>query len=194
MIRALRDLKLPRLFVAGQTTPVRRRVSVLQARSWGTDRAGRLLWAEPWRTNILHDQGEQYVLSAAFDTDLSGYGAPPANLYLGLSKRAALAEDDTLGMTGFNEPSGNGYARQAISTTTGFTLSQPSDSYQAASATKTFTASGGSIGPVTERFLTTASSGTSGLLICSLALSTSRTMADGDSLNTTLIVRLTEPA
>lgn len=144
-----------------------------------------------WEDNILPDEGEQAILSAYFDTDLSGYGSPPANLYLRLDNRGTLAEGDQLtSLSG--EPSTNGYAAQSISTTTGFTISQPGTYYQAASGTKTFGATGGSWGPVSKMNLATVATGTAGKLICALALQATRTLSDGDTLNATITLGLSE--
>lgn len=173
----------------------KRGLHLLSAYSWCINADGQLEWVDPLQLNILHDEGEQYILSAAFDTDLAGFGAPPGSLYLGLDARSGLAEDDTLGMTGFNEPSTGGYARQALSTTTGFTLSQPGAYYQATSATASFgPATTGGMGTVNNRFLTTTASGTAGKLIASVPLTTSRTINVGDTLNTNIILGLSETA
>lgn len=170
------------------------RPHVFAAYSWGTNADGELIWVDDLQLNILHDEGEQYILSAAFDTDLAGYGAPPANLYLGLDARATPAEGDTLASLS-GEPTGGGYSRQAIPTTTGFTLTQPGAYYQATSTTESFgPATTGGMGTVTQRFLTTAASGTTGLLIATVALSASRTINEGDTLNTNLILGLSESA
>ena len=184
------------VFLPGRVRPVkrsRRDLHVLHMESFHYNKDGKLLWHDPLRSNILHDEGELYILSAAFDTDLAGYGAPPASLYIGLDNRntgGALAETDTLGMAGFAEPTGNGYARQGVSTATGFSLSAVAPYQQAQSATVTFAASGGSIGPVRNRFLCTVGSGTAGKLIASVPLSQSRTLASGDSLQTNIILQL----
>ena len=193
--RAIRLPSAPRIWTPGRTTPTKKRVSVLHARSWQVDRDGRLVWAEEdFQPNTLHDEGELYLLVLAFDTDY-GQGFPasaPANLYLGLDNRPGLSEGDTLATVVAAEPSGNGYARIPISTSTGFTLSQPGAAYQADSGVRTFTASGGVIGPVRHRFLTTAASGTTGKLLCSVPLSVERTLQDGDKLNTTLVIAMGE--
>jgi hypothetical protein len=170
------------------------RPHVVTAYSWGVDEDGNLLWVDQPQLNILHDEGEQAILSAYFDTDLAGFGAPPASLYMGLDNRTALAENDTLSMGTFNELSGGGYARQAISTSTGFTLSQPGAYYQATQvANSSFgPATSGGMGTAKYRFLCTVSTGTSGKLIASLALSTTRTINQGDTLNTNLIIGLSE--
>lgn len=167
-------------------------------RVWHTDKFGRVLWemTEDIR-NILHDEGEQALLSAYFATAMSGYGAPPANLYFGLDARGTPAEADTLtSLSG--EPSGNGYARQAASTAgTGlsgqdFYINQPAAYYRADSKTVTFTASGGDWTAVTQLFICTVVSGTAGKLIATKALSTSRTVTDGDSLNASMNIGLSE--
>lgn len=198
MFASLRDIRIPsapRLWLPGRSTPVKKRLHVTHAHSYQTDRSGDIIWVEDgWQHNILHDEGEQAILSAYFDTDLAGYGAPPASLYIGLDNRAALAETDTLGMAGFNEPtSAGGYARQAVSTATGFTLSETLPYYKATSSTVAFTASGAAFSTtVVNRFLCTVSSGTVGKLIASLPLSTARTVNTGDTLNTSLVIGLSE--
>jgi len=96
------------------------------------------------------------------------------------------------------EPSGLGYARQALSTAgTGvsgqdFYINQPGAYHRADSKVVTLTASGGAWSAVTQLFLCTVSTGTAGKLICTKALSQSRTLADGDSLNASLQLGLSE--
>lgn len=160
-------------------------------------RDGKVIWKEEYLKNILHDEGEQAILSAYFATAMSGYGAPPANLYIGLDARASLAEADTL-VSLSGEPAVGGYARKAVSTGgTGlsgqdFYINQPGAYYRAESKTVTFTASGANYPAVTKVFICTVLSGTAGKLICSLALSGSRTVLDGDSLQTSMQVGLHE--
>lgn len=166
-------------------------IHVVHAASWLVDKDGNELWREPVTSNILHDEGEQAILSAYFDTDLATFGAPPVNLHIGLDNRTTLAEADTLASL-VTEPTTGGYARKAVSTATGFTLAQPADFYRATSLTVSFTATGGNIGSVLNRFLCTAASGTAGKLLCSLALSTARTINLNDTLNTNFIIGLAE--
>jgi len=151
------------------------------------DAEGRLLWAECGH-NMLHDEGELFFCQALFTEEAS----VPENYYLGLDNRASLAEGDTLSNL-VDEPSGNGYARQAVaSNATDFTISQEGGDYQAKTKTVTFTADGGDIGPVTKMFLCTVASGTEGKLIASKALSQSRTLSDGESLECTFYIRFSE--
>lgn len=158
---------------------------------------GEVLWIGKNIDNMLHDQGEQSILSAYFAKGYSGFGASPNNLYLGLCAGSAPTEASTLSSLS-GEPSGSGYSRKALSTTgTGvsgqdFVLDQPGAYYRAGSKVVTFEASGGAWAPVTRLFLSTAASGTSGLLICTLSLSTTRTLQDGDSLNTSIFIGLSE--
>lgn len=192
--------------------PIRKRpYSVFHAKSQHFDKNGNLLWEEPdWVHNILHDEGEQYILACAFDTDLGAGFTPstfptansqPANyLYMGLDNRTTLAENDTLATVTVvpgsgGEPNTGNYTRQPISIVTGFTITQPGAYYQAAQAApSSFTASGASMGTARNRFLCNAISGTptNGRLIASLPLSQVRTINDGDTLNTNLIIGLSE--
>ncbi len=146
------------------------------------DASGHLKWAETAH-NALADEGEQLFL----DVVLRGATAP-ANTYLRLYNDTP-AETDTLStLTG--EPSGSGYSAQALtSNATGWpALALDSGDYMAASATKTFTAAGGTIGPVTYLVLATTSDNT-GKLVSYAPLSTSRTLNDGDSLQVTYRVK-----
>jgi len=150
------------------------------------DAQGCLVWADCGH-NMLHDEGEQFFCQVLFTEEAS----VPTAYYLGLDNRTSLAESDTLASLS-GEPSGNGYSRQAVNTdATDFTISQESGDYQAKTKTVTFTASGGSIGPVTKMFMATSSDG-SGKLIASRALSQERTLADGESLECSFYIRFSE--
>ncbi len=175
----------------------KRSIHILHADVRCYDKYGNLKWEDLGLDNILHDEGEQALLSAYFATAMSGYGAPPANLYLGLDNRGSLAEGDTLASLS-GEPAGLGYARKALSTAgTGlsgqdFYINQPGTYYRADSKVVTFTASGGAWVSVSKMFLCTVLSGTAGKLIASLALTATRTLQDGDSLNASLYLGMSE--
>lgn len=149
-----------------------------------------VVWEQLRAPNIWHDEGEQWMVNVCFTEDV---GLPvPANFYLGLDNRGSLAEADVLTDL-VSEPSTNGYARQAIaSDTTDWTDTQDSGDWQVASTTETFNASGGSWGPVQAMFLCDVSTGTAGDLYCSLALSASRTLQDGDSLQADITIKISE--
>jgi hypothetical protein len=144
---------------------------------------------------MLHDEGEQAMLSAYFATNYSGYGAPTANQYMGLDARVTLTEADVLPV--LNEPSTFGYARGALSTSgTGlagqdWVITQPGQAFQAQTKQITFSATGGSWGPVTKVFLATTVDDT-GKLIASVALSQSRTLNDGETLKVDITIALSE--
>jgi len=172
------------------------KVHVLHARVQHV-RDGKVIFEEQV-DNILHDEGEQAILSAYFATGLAGFGAPPASLYLGLDNRTTLAEANTLtNLSG--EPVGTGYARKALSTAgTGvsgqdFYINQPATYYQADSKIVTFQNTGATAWTAVKNlFLCTVLSGTAGKLICSLALSAERILRPQDSLNASLYIGLSE--
>lgn len=162
------------------------------------DKDGNVLWEDHDLHNILHDEGEQYILSAAFATTMASYGAPPANLYLGLdTSTRTLGEADTLALVGENL-SANGYDREALSTagagtvSDDFYITQPASYYQAQSKIIEWTAITAPWTTVTKLFLTTAVTGTTGKLICSVPLSTSRTLAIGDTIRCAMYIGLSE--
>lgn len=132
----------------------------------------------------LFDEGEQMMLDVFLRN-----GTAPSNFYLGLCNVsggvANMAETLTLS-TLSGEASGGGYSRQLIErSNTGWpTLALNSGDYMATASVETFTASGGTIGPVNVAFLATTSDNT-GKLITAVDLSTARTLQDGDSLNVT---------
>lgn len=134
--------------------------------------------------NALADEGEQSML----DTYFRGQNAP-TTFYIRLFNDTPV-ETDTLADL-LNEPSGNGYAAIEVErSTVGFpTLALNSGDYQVVSKTVTFTASGGTIGPVTYAVLATTSNNT-GKHIIFVALSTPRTLANGESLAVTLTGKL----
>ncbi len=165
------------------------------------DSSGNIKWEENINRNTWHDEGEMLMASAVFATNYANYGATPANLYLGLDHRSAINETDTLTtLNGEELAFSNNYSRQALSTAgTGlsgqpFVLATPGGTIT--SATVTFTASGGAWLAVTNCFLAThataVATGAGARLLCSLALSTSRTLESGDSLTNSMVVTISE--
>jgi len=164
-----------------ETVTGAREVGVFQLACY--DATGALKWQETDH-NALADEGEQYFLDVA----LRGVTAA-SNTYLRLFNDTPAETDSISSLTG--EPSGFGYtAKTLVSSAVGWpTLALDSGDYQATSAVQTFTASGGAIGPVTYIVLTT-SSDSSGKLLSYAALSTSRTLTDGDSLQVTYRLKM----
>jgi hypothetical protein len=87
-----------------------------------------------------------------------------ANFYLGLTN-AAIGYGDSLATAAAGEPSGNGYARQALTRGTGaWTVEQVNGLYRARSSLVTFTASANYDKTYTRMFLCDVSAGTGGKL------------------------------
>lgn len=143
---------------------------------------GKLIW-EHEQYNTLAQEGGQSML----DTYLRDQN-DPTTFYIRLFNDTPVKTDALSDLTG--EASGNGYAAQEVPRSTGGWVSLALDSgdYQATSSQETFSASGGSWGPVTYAVLAT-STDSSGEHIAFVALSTSRTIADGESLKVTLNVK-----
>lgn len=144
-------------------------------------RNGKVIWREENIKNVLHRDGEAFVLRAAFT------GGPvseiiPANYYIGLDGRYSLATTDTI-VDLLSEPSTNGYERQAVSSTGSFTVTIPegSTNYRATSPIVGFQAEGGSWGPVKNIFLADTATST-GNLISSAPLPSAISVADGDTI------------
>jgi hypothetical protein len=151
---------------------------------------GAVLWEVKDRENFLADEGEYNLLNLF----LVG-GTAPTTFHIRLFNDTPVETDAIANITG--EPSGNGYPAGGIEverSATGWpTLALDSNDYQATSKTVTFTASGGSIGPVTYAVLAATISAAE-KHIASVALSQSRTLAAGESLQVTYKVKLSEAA
>lgn len=200
------------IFLPQRVRPVHKRNSVFRAKSWMTNDKGEMTWVDPWVQNILHDEGERYILARSFDTDLTGFNTTHPSLWIGLDKRVLTSGDhevDTLAtVIGASATGGGGetelgtppYARQEVSTTAGFTMEVSGAFYQVRSINVAFTAptGGAAIGTVRNRFLCSAASGApaGAILIASLPFTNNieRTINAGDTLNTNFIIGLTEPA
>lgn len=133
--------------------------------------------------NNLADEGEQDILDVYFDDQ-----AVRASLFLRLYNDTPV-ETDTLA-TLVNETSGTGYG--AITVTRGTDWTNPTldaGDMQTSMSQKTFTATG-TWTDATHMVLATVGTGTAGLLIAYVALSATRTLTNGDSLNVDLDVKL----
>jgi hypothetical protein len=157
-------------------------------------RDGQVIWEDGNIDNVLHDAGAEAILSAYFATGMSGYGPPPPALYLGLDARTVLTTADVM-TTLVGEPVGNGYARKAQATNgTGlsgqpFYVTEPGAYYEVQGIVETWIATA-VWSQVTNLFLSTISTGTDGILIASVPLSAPRTLQNGDNLNASIYVGL----
>jgi hypothetical protein len=183
--------------------------SVFAARFSQVDAAGRLVWvpgmgdtedrrgplpgdpaytallAQGWVLNSLADSGEQLMLDATWRQ-----GTRPTTGIFGALFNDTPVDTDTIGtLTG--EPAGNGYARLTwANNSTDFpTLALDSGDYKLTGVQKTYTASGGTIGPVTYLCFVSTSSG-AGSLYAYMPLAATRTLLAGDSLNVTPALKL----
>lgn len=134
----------------------------------------------------FHQEGLQFLLEL-----LSARQSVPADFYIGLATDASLAED--AGLTDITEVSGTGYARIAVEDTdVGFPTSATAGTADWHTTTKQVTFTGGAGGwtGANTAFLCTVSSGTSGKLIASGPLSSTRTLAEGDTEKVTMDLQL----
>jgi len=119
----------------------------------------------------LTDHAENLLLNFLMTT---GTATRPTNWYVALYTGAP--NDASTGSSGGTEVSGNGYSRQSAS----WNAASGAGGTTSNSGAITFTASGGSFGEVTHIGITDASSG--GNLLWHGAMTTNKTIADGDSL------------
>ncbi len=140
---------------------------------------------DSWKQyNALADAGEQDILDVYFRD-----ASEPSSFYLRLFNDTPVETDALSDLTG--EVSGGGYTAQALArNNTDFpTLALNSGDYQLTSKVTTFTASGGAYSSATYCVLATSTNNT-GKLIAYVALSTTRTLADGESLAITFNIKL----
>jgi len=152
------------------------------------DADGRLIWTDE-SYNSLADEGEYMFLDVVLRN-----GTAPTQFYLRLSDTTttcSIVDTDTLTTASAGEPSTNGYAANLIErSATGWpTLALDSGDYQATSSEETFTATGGSWGPVCCALVASTSDNT-GKLISYAGLSQCRTLAAGETLKITYKVKL----
>jgi hypothetical protein len=155
-------------------------------------------------TNLLHYEGEPYVLSAAFHTSLEGYGAAPKELYIGIDSRPLLHYGDTLKDVVNFEPTLETYQRIGVRTDKDFftkwarPLKEMDEFNEAAPLIFTirtravFKAIGGDLGEMRNYFLTTAREGTDGQLIVSSPLRHPFPFYEGYKLGVEMIVTMRE--
>jgi hypothetical protein len=151
-------------------------------------RDGKVLYREENIKNTLHFLGEAFLLQALF---MGGYSPSiyiPDQYYLGLDARGTIAVADTMASV-FNEPFVNGYTRQPVSSTNGFSLDVVSGVHRATSQIVSFSAAGGSWGPVSNIFLSDKPNNT-GVLISSAQLTSPVTVLSGDSVNMRMALSL----
>lgn len=148
---------------------------------------GSVIWESRDLPNTLHKTGEEYVLQACFCNAVQGV---VDFYYAGMDDRETISVDDTMADV-TAEPAAYGYIRQAISSASGFTVSEniATDHFEAVSGILTFTATGGTWGPVRNLFLATASD-EDGILISSVAMDGTHFVSNGQQLTVRIGIRL----
>ena len=152
------------------------------------DASGNIKWEEQNVPNALANEGEYVIL----DTMMRGNTAP-TQYYLRLYNTTPTLTSTLSTLSTYEPSTANGYnpANQGITRdSTGWPLVPQlvSSHYEITSKTITITASG-TVGPVTYAALSTSSDNT-GKLMAYAALSATRTLASGDSLQLTYKIRL----
>jgi hypothetical protein len=137
--------------------------------------------AQLWTPNQLADEGEQMMLDCSFRGAVN-----TGNLFFALVGQAP-SETTTMATLAGELTVANGYARIAVArnTTDWPTLALQGGDFRADSATKTFTATG-TWAAATHLCLVSSASGTSGLFIAWSALSATRTLVNGDTLQVSM--------
>jgi hypothetical protein len=137
-------------------------------------RKGELLWMQDWTHNAWADEGEQLVLDIFFRA-----ATAPTNLFLKLSNSTPT---DTSTLASITEVSGTGYAAISLArNTTDFpTLALVGGDYKVSMLTKTFTATG--TWTTANYLILGTTSNTTGKLVSYIALTTPRTLVNGDTL------------
>lgn len=140
------------------------------------DAMGRVRHHEQNIYNLLHHDGEEYLLRLAFN----GL-AINSDYYLGLDNRSLVdASDDMDSLVG--EPVvGGGYERQEIDSSTDFVMNFENDHWVAYSPIVAFRAISAAWGPVRNIFLTNKLDDT-GFLISTATLASPITLDAGDSV------------
>jgi hypothetical protein len=140
---------------------------------------------EEWQLNALVDEGEGDILESFFRNNYTPV------FYIGLSNDGAIIETDSIAQIG-NEQTGTGYSRiQLVRGTSDWGVATlDGGDMKTTSALKTFSATAGDWIASTELFLCDQASGTAGDLHAWVALSQSRTLGNGDSLDVTVGVKL----
>lgn len=138
---------------------------------------GKIVWEQKNIRNMLHTEGEEFLLRAAF---AGGSEIVPENYYLGLDNRSVINSGDTMDDL-LAEPTTGGYSRQPVSSVDDFSISLEEGHIVALSPVVVFRAISGSWGPVSNLFITDKQNN-SGFLISTATLGSAITVAEGDSV------------
>ena len=139
--------------------------------------------------NLLHQEGEEFLLRAAF-TGGRVSEVIPDNYYLGLDNRQLVDVDHTMDDL-IGEPVGGGYQRQAIQSSGDFTVNFENSHFRAVSPIVAFRSTSGSWGPVSNLFMSDQD-GNSGSLITTVTLQSPIALDPGQSVTMRIAMTLKE--
>jgi hypothetical protein len=140
---------------------------------------GSVLWEDNNIYNLMHQDGEEYILRAVF-TGGRVSTIIPDSYYLGLDNRSLVEVDNTIDDL-IGEPGSNGYERQEVNSSGDFAINFEADHFIATSPIVAFRATVGSWGPVSNLFLSDKSDN-SGFLVSTATLGTAITVSVGESV------------
>jgi hypothetical protein len=140
---------------------------------------GKILWQDTNILNLLHKEGEEFILRAVF-TGGQVSTIIPENYYLGLDNRSIVDAEDSLDDL-ISEPLTGGYERQEISSSGDFAVILENNNFIASSPIVAFRATSGTWGPISNLFITDKADN-SGSLISTATLSSAITVEIGNSV------------
>ncbi len=149
------------------------------------ERNGKILFKKTNIHNMLHVEGEERILKALFTGGNTNNSYIPQFYYIGLDNRQTINETDTYTSISGEPNTSTGYARQAVSSLTGFTVEVVGSTVKAKTALVGFTASTSSFGPIKNLFLTNVSYGVTAnaVLYSSVEIGEDITVAVGDTIS-----------
>lgn len=154
-------------------------MTILSIKHWRDDE---IIWENSHINNILHAQGEEFIVNALFAGG-STSTVIPATYYIGLDNRTTITVADT--MTSISgEPIGNGYARVPVASSGDFGIELASNGHWTAISPLLVylaTPSTTGWGPVQNLFLTDNTALT-GNLISTASIGTSISVIAGDNV------------
>lgn len=151
------------------------------------DSCGNIKWQAKNIRNILHLEGEQFLLQAAFvggrDSNII-----PEFYYLGLDNRLEVSAENTMENL-ISEPYGGGYERAELSSLNDFSINFQNNHYVATSPIVAFRSTVGDWGPVSNLFLTAEVSGED-KLISTAVLPSAIVLVTGDVVTMRITMQL----
>lgn len=154
------------------------------------DEFGKILWKKENVLNLLHLDGEEFLLRAAF-TGGRVSTIVPDNYFIGLDNRQNPSVSDTIDNL-IGEPSFGGYQRQQVSSSGDFSINFENSHFVATSPIVAFRSTTGSWGPVSKLFITDKNDN-SGYLISTANLDAPLLLDPGRQITVRIGMRLRCP-